>query len=122
MQAPSVARAGLETSRTCPCLSPQAAMLSTILPRLCGVPVRGRDGAPGRRSCSRRDPEGVHDLAGRPLAALDTAVQEALAERRGVLAGEMDRPLTEPQGPPEVGVLPRADPRVRSPHPRVVHP
>src|SRR5262245_45240556 len=64
----------------------------------------GRAHALRRRSGSRSDPERVHDLAGSPLAALDTAVREALTERRGVLAGEMDRPLTDPREPPTTSI------------------
>jgi hypothetical protein len=44
-----------------------------------------------------RDAEGVHHLAGGPLAALDPAVQVPLAEGRSVLAGEVDRSLAKPQ-------------------------
>jgi hypothetical protein len=43
-----------------------------------------------------RDAEGVHHLAGGPLAALDPAVQVPLAEGRRVLAGEVDRSLAKP--------------------------
>jgi len=52
-----------------------------------------------------RDAEGVHHLAGGPLAALDPAVQVPLAEGRSVLASEVDRSFAKPQEAPEVGVL-----------------
>src|SRR4029453_6042392 len=69
-----------------------------------------------------RDAEGVHHLAGGPLAALHPAVQVPLAEGRRVLASEMDRPFAKPQEAPEIGVLARPEARVGPTHPPIVHP
>src|SRR5512132_4483557 len=69
-----------------------------------------------------RDAEGIHHLAGGPLAALDPAVQVPLAEGRRVLASEMDRSLAKPQEAPEIGVLAGPEAGVGPTHPRIVHP
>lgn len=54
------------------------------------------DDCRGHLRCDR-DAESVHHLAGGPLTTLDPAVQLALTEGRGVLSGEVDRPLTSPR-------------------------
>src|SRR5438552_13299925 len=58
-------------------------------------------------------------LARGALAALDRAVQVALAVSRRVFTGEVDTTFRIAQAPPEIRVLPGSESRVGPTHPRV---